>query len=94
MARRRKRRRIKKGRVFVATFITVFVIGIVFFYFSIRFESKNKIEINVGEKFKYKMKAKFLSKDISSELKQSGKVNSNKIGDYKVTYSYTTILGL
>ena len=94
MARKRKRRRIKKGRVFVATFITVFVIGLIFFYFSIRFESKNKIEINVGEKFKYKMKAKFLSKDISSELKQSGKVNSNEIGDYKVTYSYSIILGL
>ena len=77
MVRRRKRRRIKKGRVFIATFIIVFVIGLVFFYFSIRFESKKKIEINVGEKFKYKMKARFFSKDISSELKQSGKVNTN-----------------
>lgn len=89
-----KKRKIKKVVKIFLIIMAIFVIGVCIFRFAIRFKSDSKIEINVGENYNYKMKATFFSKDISNKLEKEGKVDSSKIGKYRVVYSYKMFLGL
>ena len=70
---KKTKRKIKKVvKVFLVA-IAVLVIVICILHFGIRFKSDSKVEINVGDKYDYKMKATFFTKDISSKLEKKGK---------------------
>ena len=54
----------------------------------IELNGKNKITINYDEKYKEEgAKASFRSNDISNDIKVKGKVDTKKLGTYKITYS-------
>jgi len=63
-------------------------------YLTISFEDKDKIEIKVFEDYNYKLKVSSFFKDVTDEVKIESKPNTNKIGEYKTTYSYTNVLGI
>ncbi len=75
------------GCIFVVTLfiVTVFVNYIVLP--QIKLKGGNKVVIEYQEKYKEKgYKAKYLGKDLTDEVKVKGKVNSKKLGEYKITY--------
>ena len=88
---KRKVKRNKKLYIFVIT-ILVLLLGGLFIYDSIllpqiKLKSGNKIFVSYKSEYKEKgYSAKHFGKDITSKVKVSGKVNTNKIGEYKVTY--------
>lgn len=54
----------------------------------IELNGKNKITINYDDKYKEEgAKASFRSNDISNDIKVKGKVDTKKLGTYKITYS-------
>ena len=50
-----KKRKIKKYIIFIVLFIAIFLISFGFIYFGVSFDTKKKIELNLGEEFNYKI---------------------------------------
>jgi hypothetical protein len=72
----------------VISILSLIVIVYTLFYPKIMLEGSATIELNYKGKYKETpVKAKVMGKDISKYIKVSGKVNPNKLGTYKVTYS-------
>ena len=72
----------------VISILSLIVIVYTLFYPKIMLEGSVTIELNYKGKYKETpVKAKVMGKDISKYIKVSGKVNPNKLGTYKVTYS-------
>lgn len=82
-----------KYSVYVWMFIVV-LIGLAFFMYNnllmptITLKGSKNVKLGYKEEYKEKgYKAKFLGDDITKNVKVMGKVNSNKLGTYTLTYS-------
>ncbi len=87
-----------KGNVksIIKTFVLLLVISLVAVFILVggnylfpRIELKGERIVTLNYKEKYKeagYKAKFLKKDITDQVKVSGKVNSEKLGTYEISY--------
>ena len=88
--RTRKSRRAFKLKYFIIIGIILISIGALSYILlpTISLKGKSNITLDYKENYKEKgFKASFLGKDITKEVKVSGKVNPNKLGEYEITYS-------
>lgn len=83
----------KNSSFFTWTCLFVFLIIVAFSIYnflllpSINLKGSRHVEIGYMEEYKEKgYKASFLGNDITKDVKVSGKVNSNKLGTYNITY--------
>ena len=93
MSKRRKIRRKVNKKVLLVTIIFVLLIAIVGVAYNfllvpkIDLKGGNKIKITYKTEYKEKgYKSTYLGKDLTDKVKTEGKVNTTKIGEYKVTY--------
>ena len=83
----------KKRRLVLIIFILVLVLFFIIafnilFRPSIILKGSRKVTINYQEQYKEKgYTAKYLGKNVTDDVKTSGKVNSNKLGIYELKYS-------
>lgn len=70
------------------------VFGITYIFERPQIETVNRkiIEITSGKKIE-KPKAHYHFLDVTSNVKQKGEINYNKIGDYKIKYEVNTLIG-
>ena len=79
--------------VFLSVFSVLIIISGYFVVPFIELEGDRVVKINYLEEYKEKgYKAKFLGKDVSDKVKVSGKVNSKKLGIYKIQYEVKGVL--
>lgn len=72
--------------------IIIFAIYNPFLYFKVK-DNKSTIKISVNEELKLpEVKAYIFNKNISEKIKKSGKVNTKKIGKYKIKYKVKFLL--
>ena len=82
----------------ISIIVLLFTIILIFFnYFNkslnIKLNGKEKVIVSVNNKYKeYGASAKFLNKNISKDIIIKGKVNTKKIGTYKITYTIKKLL--
>ena len=79
----------KKKSIYIAILIVIFSVFLFYLIFIPKIKLDNKeITINYNDKYvEGKVSAKNLFKDYSKKIKVEGKVNTNKIGKYKIKYS-------
>ena len=88
--RTRRNRKIFKIKYILLIALVFIGLGVLSYVLlpTISLKGKTNLVLNYKEKYKEKgYKAFFLGKDITKDVKVSGKVNSNKLGDYEITYS-------
>lgn len=79
--------KIKLTNLFIIILILL-IISLVIIHLRPKIEVINKIEIKMSEKFKEpKVKASFLGKDLTNQIKKDIKINCQKAGNYEITYS-------
>ena len=68
--------------------LSLFVMGYTIFYPKITLKGSTTVTLNYKEMYKEKgYKAKILLKDITNLVKVNGKINSKKLGNYKIEYT-------
>lgn len=93
MEERRSKRRINsKIWLLLGGLIVLCVLVITAGYFfipQVKLNGKYEVVLNYKEKYKEKgYEARYLNKDVTKDVEVSGKVNSNKLGTYYITYTY------
>ena len=94
---RKKNKKIKNSKkkrlcLIIITIVLIMILSLIY-YFSAVFEISKNIVINVGEEYKDNIKVTSFFKDVTDKVKREGNVNTTKIGEYQLTYKYTTLLG-
>lgn len=84
---KKKKKRIKHK--LIITLLIVFFILLISFIFLIRIDIDKNIKLDVNSEFNQKVKASFFFADVSNDVKITGSVDTSKIGDYEVIYSYS-----
>ena len=79
----------KRLTIIVIIFLLLIILGLLTLHLAIQFKGKSEIEVNVFDEFKSEMKVYSFSKDVTDKVKINNLPNTDKIGDYTVTYSYT-----
>ena len=88
----KKKKKIKKKAFLILMIVLVFLaglgVGVYFLAFpQVTLKGKRLVVLNYKEDYKEKgYKASYLGKDLTDKVKVSGKVNSNKLGNYKIKY--------
>ena len=81
----------KKHLIIPIIIATIFIIGLILFYVlspSIKLIGDKEISLMLNSEYiDQKAEAKYLNKDVSSSIKTIGKVNTQKKGNYTITYS-------
>ena len=75
----------------ISAIVVVFVLAFCVYYFlltpQIDLKGKRRLVLNYKEEYKEKgYKASFLGKDVTKDVKASGKVNTKKLGTYQISY--------
>ena len=91
MGKKEKRKLNKKAIIIIGCFILAIVaifLGVNYLLLpQIKLEGGKRVTIEYKAKYKEKgYTAKHLGKDLTNDVKTSGKVNTNKLGQYKITY--------
>ena len=91
MKRVKRKVRVSKKFIIWSTCFIVFFVAIyfiqLFIFPQIKLSGGKKIIVEYKELYKEKgYKASYFGKNISNDVKVSGKVNTEKLGDYKITY--------
>ena len=91
-----KRKRNNKKILYIFIPITIIVISILLtlYYISAIFNIDKHITIDVNEEYKETIKVTSFFKDVTAKVKKEGKVNTEKLGTYQVTYKYKTPIGI
>ena len=88
----KKKKKMKKITLIIVAIIILLLIGIFLLYKyvltpQINLKGKSSVSINYLSKYKEKgYTAKYLGKDITKDVKVSGKINPKKLGEYKMVY--------
>ena len=85
-------KKISKGVFFALIWLLILTILFCLYYFvispQIHLKGKKRLILSYNEEYKEKgFKASFLGKDITKKVVTKGKVNKNKLGEYKISYS-------
>lgn len=83
------RRRFHFGKMLVVL-LPLIILVVIYFVFSPKIDLKGESVIKLSYQDHYEEKgatAKFLGKDVTSDIKRAGKVEENKVGEYKITYT-------
>ena len=89
---KRKFKNISKTKIIVTSIVLLFIVGLVCLYNfvltpQINLKGKDKVVIDYKGKYSEKgFKASYLGKDVTSDVKVKGKVNSEKLGEYEISY--------
>ncbi len=89
----------RKPKFIIPIFLTlILILSLVFIYYftfslKINLNGSKTETINIGSTYQEKKaKANYLGKDVSKDIIISGEVNSNKLGEYKITYKIKEML--
>lgn len=92
--RRRKKRNNKIKLVLIILGIVLFLmILFLIYYLSAVFIVREKITLDVMDEYKDEIVVKSFFRDVSDKVKVTGSVNTDLLGEYKLTYRYKTLFG-
>lgn len=80
-----KKRKFKKSVIVIFIIIVLLVLYLLFLSF-LKLNVKNT-SISINSKFEEKVSASFLGKNLTKKVEKDGKVNTKKIGTYKIKYT-------
>lgn len=89
---KKEKRKPKKILVIIVSIIILLLVGLFSLYKfvlipQINLKGGNKVVVDYLKEYKEKgYSAKYLGKNVTKDVKVSGKVNSKKLGEYKITY--------
>ena len=89
---KKKQAKKKKIKYIVLSSISILLL-VSLYYISAIFEVEKTITINVYDKYTDNIKVTSFFKNVTDKVTKKGDVNTEKIGTYKVEYSYKTLLG-
>lgn len=92
--KKRKRKKQKRFLFIISIILLLFLLIYIGSYLLIIFDYEKKVDVSLGEKFKSSIKVTSVFKDVTDNVIIEGNVDTNKLGNYEIIYTYKNILNI